>query len=70
MSNVKDRIKFDRADSQIWKKSNIDEKGRTVLPKKLRRKLGLNANSYILWISAKHNNDKKNEFLLEIGVKR
>ena len=53
MSNIKNRVKFDHIDFQIWKKSKIDCKGRLVLPKKLRHKLGLKSNSFILWISAK-----------------
>ena len=70
MSNIKDRAKFEKLDCQIWKKSNVDAKGRTVLPKKLRQRLGLNSNSYVLWISAKHKNGKNNEFLIEVGVKK
>jgi len=69
MSNIKDCVKFDRVDSQIWKKTYVDAKGRCVLPKKLRQKLGLNSNSYVLWISCKHKNGKDNEFLIEVGVK-
>ena len=70
MSNIKNCVKYDRLDCQIWKKSNIDAKGRTVLPKKLRKKLGLSSGSSILWISCKHKNGKDNEFLIEIGVRR
>jgi bifunctional DNA-binding transcriptional regulator/antitoxin component of YhaV-PrlF toxin-antitoxin module len=70
MSNIKDRVKFDRVDCQIWKKSNVDEKGRAVLPKKLRQKLGLNSHSYILWISTKRKSGRDNEFLIEIGIKK
>jgi len=69
MSNIKDREKFNRLDSQIWKKTHIDNKGRTVLPKKLRQKLDLNGHSSVLWISVKRKNGKDNEFLIEIGVK-
>lgn len=70
MSNIKNRLKFDRANCQIWKKSSIDEKGRVVLPKKLRQKLGLNSHSFVLWISAKRKNGRDNEFLIEVGVRR
>jgi len=70
MSNIKYREKFNRLDSQIWKKTHVDSKGRTVLPKKLRRKLGLNANSSILWISVKRKDGKDNEFIIEVGVKK
>jgi len=57
-------------DCNIWKKSKLDAKGRTVLPKKLRQKLGLSSGSSILWISAKKKADRENEFLIEIGVKK
>jgi len=70
MSNIKDRVKFDRVDCQIWKKSHVDNKGRVVLPKKLRQKLGLNSHSFILWISAKRKQDRDNEFLIEVGIKK
>jgi len=69
MSNIKNCVKFDRVDSQIWKKTYVDEKGRCVLPKKLRTKLGLNSNSYVLWISCRHKTNHDNEFLIEVGVK-
>ena len=60
MSNIKNRVKFDRVDCQIWKKSYVDAKGRVVLPKKLRQKLSLNSHSDILWISCKHKNGREN----------
>jgi bifunctional DNA-binding transcriptional regulator/antitoxin component of YhaV-PrlF toxin-antitoxin module len=69
MSNITFRAKFEKMDCMIWKKSQVDAKGRCVLPKKLRQKLGLNSKSSVLWISAKHKNGKDNEFILEIGVK-
>ena len=53
----------------IWKKSKVDGKGRCVLPKKLRRELGLNGHSVILWICVKQKKGRVNEFLLEVGVK-
>jgi hypothetical protein len=70
LSNIKNRVKLDRVDCQIWKKSKIDNKGRCVLPLKLRQKLGLNSHSIVLWISAKRKNDRDNEFILEVGVKK
>jgi len=70
MNNIKNRLKFDRLDCQIWKKSNVDSKGRVVLPKKLRQKLDLNNHSYILWVSAKRKEGRDNEFLIELGVKK
>lgn len=69
MSNIKDRAKFEKLDNQIWKKSKIDSKGRCVLPKKLRQKLGLNGHSSILWISICKKTGKANEFTIELGVK-
>jgi bifunctional DNA-binding transcriptional regulator/antitoxin component of YhaV-PrlF toxin-antitoxin module len=70
MSNISNRVKFNRIDSMIWKKSYVDYKGRAVLPQKLRQKLGLNSNSVVLWISAKHKEGRDNEFILEVGVKK
>jgi len=70
MSNIKDRAKFEELDNTIWKKSKVDKKGRTVLPQKLRRKLGLNGHSSVLWISVDRKDGKENEFLVELGVKR
>lgn len=67
MTRPKDRAKFEKLDNTIWQKSKVDNKGRTVLPRKLRQKLGLNANSSILWIQV---NCKGNGlFLIEVGVK-
>jgi len=54
----------------IWKKSKIDAKGRCVLPKKLRHELALIGNSQILWISVCLKNNKSNEFLIHVGVKK
>ena len=70
MSNIKHREKFEKMDNQIWKKTKIDEKGRCIIPQKIRRKLGLKRNSSILWISVNHKNGKNNEFLIEVGVKK
>jgi len=70
MSNIKHRDKFRLYDCQIWKKTKVDAKGRCVLPKKLRQRLGLNGHSSILWISAKRKDGKDNEFLIEVGVKK
>jgi bifunctional DNA-binding transcriptional regulator/antitoxin component of YhaV-PrlF toxin-antitoxin module len=69
MSNVKNRAKFEKIDNTIWKKSKVDKKGRTVLPQKLRQKLGLNGHSQILWIQVNRKN-QDNLFLIEVGVKR
>jgi bifunctional DNA-binding transcriptional regulator/antitoxin component of YhaV-PrlF toxin-antitoxin module len=70
MSNVNHREKFRRLDSQIWKKTKIDVKGRCVLPEKLRHKLGINGHNFVLWISAKRKEGSDNEFILEVGVKK
>jgi bifunctional DNA-binding transcriptional regulator/antitoxin component of YhaV-PrlF toxin-antitoxin module len=39
---------FENGFVPIWKKSKVDDKGRCVLPQKLRRELGLNGKSTIL----------------------
>ena len=70
MSNIKDREKFNRLDNQIWKKTRVDSKGQTTLPKKLRQRLGLNNKSMILWICVDRKNGKDNLFLIEVGVKK
>lgn len=69
MGNIKDRERYNRLDSQIWKKSKVDKKGRCVLPKKLRSKLGLNSYRSILWISAKRGK-QDNIFNVVLGVKK
>ena len=69
MNNVKHRAEIETGFAPIWKKSTVDDKGRCVLPKKLRQKLDLNGHSSILWISAKRKNGKKNEFLIAVGIK-
>ena len=70
MTNVKDQQNFEKGFVSIWKKSKVDGKGRCVLPKKLRRELGLDGHCSILWISVCRKNGKLNEFLIEVGVKR
>lgn len=70
MTNITHREKFERLDNTIWQTSKIDVKGRTVLPQKLRRKLGLNGKSSILWIQINQKEGKANEFLIEVGVKK
>lgn len=70
MSNLKHRQKYEMFDCMIWKKTKIDQKGRTVLPKKLRKKLSLNGYSSVLWISVKRRDGRDNEFLIHVGVKK
>jgi len=70
MGNIKDRERFERIDKMIWKKTKVDVKGRCVLPKKLRKKLGLNGYSSVLWISVKRKDGRDNEFLIHVGVKK
>lgn len=70
MTHVKDHQNFEKGFVPIWKKSKVDGKGRCVLPKKLRRELGLNGHSDILWICLSRKNGKLNEFLIELGVKK
>jgi bifunctional DNA-binding transcriptional regulator/antitoxin component of YhaV-PrlF toxin-antitoxin module len=55
-------------DTLVWKKRKVDKKGRTVLPIKLRKLLGIGDHSAILWIQVHRYNDKKNEFSIEVGV--
>jgi DNA-binding transcriptional regulator/RsmH inhibitor MraZ len=69
MGNIKDRERLERLKSAIWKKRKVDEKGRTVLPKQLRQKLGLkDGSSKILWIQCNRREGKTNEFIIEVGV--
>jgi DNA-binding transcriptional regulator/RsmH inhibitor MraZ len=70
MSNVKHRRKYETFDCMIWKKTRVDSQGRVTLPQKLRKKLGLNGHSSILWISVNLKEGKDNEFLIYCGVKR
>ena len=69
MGNVKHRRKDELFDCMIWKKTRVDSQGRVTLPQKLRKKLGVNEHSVILWICVNHKNGKDNEFLIEVGVK-
>ena len=70
MSDIKDHERFNRLDRWIWKKTRVDSQGRVTLPQKLRRKLGLNRNSSVLWICASRKNGRDNEFVIEVGVKK
>ena len=70
MSNISHRLKFEHLYTQIWQRRRVDEKGRVTLPKKLRLKLGVSKGSEILWISAKQKQDRYNEYVIELGVKR
>jgi bifunctional DNA-binding transcriptional regulator/antitoxin component of YhaV-PrlF toxin-antitoxin module len=70
MNENENCINFIDYSCNIWKKTKLDSKGRIVLPLKLRKKLGITKNSTILWISCKHRNEKSNEFLIDIGVKK
>jgi bifunctional DNA-binding transcriptional regulator/antitoxin component of YhaV-PrlF toxin-antitoxin module len=71
MSNISDRERFNRLDTQIWERKRVDRQGRVTLPLKLRKKLGLNRNGgEILWISCNRKKNHDNEFLIELGVKK
>ena len=70
MTNITNREKFARLDTMIWKRRKIDSKGRTVLPIKLRRILGLNGHSVIVWVQVHHKTDKQNEFMIEVMVEK
>ena len=62
---------FVQIDTNIWKRTKLDAKGRIVLPRKLRQKLGVsNGISEILWICVNQKPGKTNLFILEIGVKK
>lgn len=67
--NIKNREKFEKLDNKIWKRTKIDRQGRVTLPKKLRRKLRLEKNSELLWISIKKRKRYDNEFIINVGVK-
>lgn len=71
MSNISDRERYEKLNNCIyWKRSKIDSKGRVILPKQLRQKLGLNGNSEILWIQCIKKEGRENEFIIEVGVQR
>jgi len=70
MTNITHREKYDRMNSIFWKRSQVDSKGRTVIPKAVRQKLGLNGNSEILWIQVIKKDGKQNEFIIEVGVQQ
>ena len=70
MMNIKNREKYECLETQLWKRTSVDKKGQTTLPKKLRLKLGINdKKTTVLWISI-HQTKKDNIFMLEIGVKK
>jgi hypothetical protein len=70
MTNISDRERYARMDTFVWKKRKVDQKGRTVIPIKLRKILGLRDQSSILWIQCVHKKDHENEFVVEIGVEK
>ena len=60
---------FHLIDNQIWKRTKIDAKGRCVLPKKLRQKIGLHSQNEILWICVHSQSGKEHLYTIEIGIK-
>lgn len=42
MTRASHREKYNRLDTQIWKRTSEDKKGQTTMPKRLRQKIGLN----------------------------
>ena len=71
MSNIKDRERFEKFNNVVlWKRSKLDSKGRIILPKPLREKLGVRAGSQILWIQCLRKENRVNEFVIEVGVKQ
>ena len=70
MTKIMNREKYRRIDNQIWKRTRVDGKGQTTLPKKLREKLGIEGKgTKILWICVNQKN-QNNLFLIEVGVKK
>jgi len=70
MSNITDRERFNRLDTVIWKRRRVDEKGRIVLPVKLRRILGVSPGSVVVLVQVYRKNGRDNEYLLEVLVDR
>ncbi len=68
MIKTKGDVDFKLVGNMIWKRTSIDSKGQTTLPKKLRKQLNLSGKSTILWISV-HRTNKDNVFSVELGVK-
>ena len=68
MSNITNRAKFEKMNTIFWERSKIDNKGRVLIPKPIRQKLGLNHNSELLWIEIKQKPGKNNEFIVNLGV--
>lgn len=62
--------KYNKSGFLIWKRSKVDAKGRVLLPQIVRKRLGLNGNSEILFISVSQKPEKSNEYFLEVGVKK
>lgn len=54
----------------IWEKTTMDEKGKIVIPKELRKYLKMAKGDKILWLGVKKKNKEKDEkyYLLDIGV--
>ena len=70
MTDIKNHEKYERLETQLWKRTCVDEKGQTTLPKKLRLKLGINdKKTTVLWMSI-HRTKKDNIFMIELGVKK
>ena len=64
MTNIRHRERYNRLDIHIWKRTSVDEKGQTTLPKQVRRKIGLDGKkTEILWISV-HHGKQDNIFLI------
>jgi len=68
MSGVSDRERYEKLDSMVWKRTKIDLKGRTTIPRKIRKKLRLNETNELLWVSVKQKDGSANEYVLELCV--
>ena len=68
MTNITHRQKFEKMNTIFWEKLKVDNKGRVLVPKAIRQKLGLNHNSKLLWIEVKQKPGKNNEYIIKLGV--
>jgi bifunctional DNA-binding transcriptional regulator/antitoxin component of YhaV-PrlF toxin-antitoxin module len=70
MGNITDRERLERLNTSIRKRTKVDKRGRTILPLKLRRKMGLrDGSSIVIWSECKRRKGQPNEFIIEVGVK-
>lgn len=71
MGNITDRERLERLNTIIKKRTKVDKRGRTILPLRLRRKMGLrDGSSIIIWTECKRHEVQPNVFIIEVGVKQ